>query len=158
MRADTLLATALLAELVSPSPELWIVSAWISDVEILDNAHAGFSAVLDESSASACHLSTILGLIANTGARVHIVTRPGPHSGTFVSRVRALVRNPERLHVVFDSRVHEKTICGRNWILSGSMNFTVNGLGSNKEQVTYTVGGGRADQAHLDFTEQWGAA
>ncbi|TDC79155.1 phospholipase D-like domain-containing protein DpdK [Streptomyces hainanensis] len=156
LRADTLLASALLAELVAPGPDLWVVSAWISDVEILDNSYAGFSAILDERVGTTCRLSEMLGMIANAGSRLHIVTRPGAHNEAFVSRVRAAMRDPRPLHVEFDAEVHEKTMCGRDWILSGSMNFTVNGLGSSKEQVTYTVGGGKAAQAHLDFSEQWG--
>ena len=59
------------------------------------------------------------------------------------------------MHVVLDPSVHEKTVCGRNWILSGSMNFTVSGLGSNEESVTYKVDSRDVAQAQLDFAERW---
>jgi hypothetical protein len=35
------------------------------------------------------------------------------------------------------------------------MNFTITGLGSNEESVTYQVSGREASQAQLDFAERW---
>ena len=78
------------------------------------------------------------------------------HVPAVVERLRTAVQDEQRLHVVLDPGVHEKTVCGRNWILSGSMNFTVSGLGSNEESVTYKVDGRDVAQAQLDFAERWG--
>ncbi|NYI97122.1 hypothetical protein HNR12_003399 [Streptomonospora nanhaiensis] len=155
LRADSLIASVLLAELIAPGHDLWVVSGWISDVEVLDNSRGAFDAVLGGSPSARCRLSEMLALIAAAGARVHVVTRPGAHNETFIARLRSLVRDNRRLHVVLDPDVHEKTICGRDWMLTGSMNFTVNGLGSSKEQVTYTVDSRGVSQTHLDFAQQW---
>jgi len=97
----------------------------------------------------------MLALIAAAGARLHVVTRPGGHNEIFVRRLRAAITDSKRLHIVLDPAVHEKTICGREWIFSGSMNFTVSGLGSNEEAVTYRVSSREASQAQLDFAERW---
>ena len=141
LRADSILSTALLSELVFPGNSLWVVSGWITDVEVLDNAQGAYDAILGDSPSSDCRLSRMLALIAAAGARLHVVTRPAVHNEIFLRRLRAVVPDPERLRIILDPVVHEKTICGRDWLFSGSMNFTLNGLGSNEESVTYQVNG-----------------
>jgi hypothetical protein len=150
-----MLTAALLSELVNPGDAVWLVSGWLTDVEVLDNTLGAFDAILGESPPRACRLSEMLALIAEAGAHVHVATRPGPHNEEFVERLRTAIRDEQRLQVVLDPDVHEKTICGRNWILSGSMNFTVSGLGNNEESVTYKVGGRDVAQAQLDFAARW---
>jgi len=155
LRAEAILAAALLSELVLPGDSLWVVSSWITDVEVLDNSQGAFDSVLGDNPPAVCLLSQMLALIAAAGARLHVVTRPGTHNEIFVRRLRAAVANSRRLHVVLDPAVHEKTICGRDWLFSGSMNFTLSGLGTNEESVTYRVSGPEASQAQLDFSERW---
>ncbi len=155
LRADSILSAALLSELTFPGDSLWVVSSWITDVEVLDNTQGVFDTVLGDNPPPTCRLSQILALIAAAGARLHVVTRPGTHNEIFLRRLRAAVTDGGRLHIVLDPTVHEKTICGREWLFSGSMNFTVSGLGSNEESVTYRVSGSEAAQAQLDFTERW---
>ncbi len=155
LRAESILSSALLSELVFPGDSLWVVSGWITDVEVLDNTQGAFDWVLGENPPPVCRLSQMMALIAAAGAMLHVVTRPVAHNEIFLRRLRGAVADGGRLHVVLDPVVHEKTICGREWLFSGSMNFTVSGLGSNEESVTYRVSSGEAAQAHLDFAERW---
>jgi hypothetical protein len=97
----------------------------------------------------------MLALIASAGALVHAVTRPTPHNEIFLRHLRAAITDQEKLRIILDPAVHEKTICGREWLFSGSMNFTLTGLGSNEESVTYLVSHREAAQAQLDFAERW---
>jgi hypothetical protein len=155
LRAEAILSAALLSELVFPGDSLWVVSSWITDVEVLDNSQGAFDPVLGDNPPTVCLLSQMLALIASAGSRLHLVTRPGTHNEIFIRRLRAAVADSSRLRIVLDPTVHEKTICGRDWLFSGSMNFTVSGLGSNEESVTYRVSGPEAAQAQLDFAERW---
>ncbi|MCK9871173.1 phospholipase D family protein [Nocardiopsis dassonvillei] len=155
LHADSLLAAVLMAEIISPGDDLWVISGWISDVEVIDNSQCAFDAILSDLPSMNCRLSQALTLVAAAGARINVVTRPGPHNEAFVRRLRSMIPDEQRLHVVLDPEVHEKTICGRDWMLTGSMNFTANGLGNSKEQVTYTVDSRGVAQAHLDFAQQW---
>lgn len=156
LRADSMLSSALLSELASPGGDLWLISGWITDVEVLDNSQGAFDSILGEDPPSACRLSNILALLARAGTSIHIVTRPDAHNKIFIERLRVGVQDDGRLHIILDPKVHEKTLCGREWILSGSMNFTVSGLGDNEESVTYQVDQSEVAQAHLDFFEKWG--
>lgn len=154
------LATALTAELLSPSSHLWLVSPWISDVAVLDNSDQRLEPLLGEGWARELFLSEVLSLLIAHGTRLDLVIRPEEHNGRFLERLdRALRRSDRTLEstatVHRGADLHEKTICGSEWLLTGSMNFTWRGLEQNDEAVTYSVDPVLAAQTRLDLEHRW---
>lgn len=43
--AELLLQNLLVAEVLYPSSELWLISPWVTDVEIVDNRTGGFASI-----------------------------------------------------------------------------------------------------------------
>jgi len=154
IRIDPVLTAVLLAELLAPSDELWLVSPWISDVPALDNSRGDYDALFADPSARVYPLSAALGKIVVGGARLTVVTRPIDHNQSFLDRLRRL-STPERFTVIEHPDVHEKTLCGRSWILTGSMNFTMRGMQINDEAVRYEAGEMAAAQARVDLAHRW---
>ncbi|MGW1669132.1 phospholipase D-like domain-containing protein DpdK [Streptomyces sp. NPDC002324] len=156
LRVDSMLSAALIAETVNPSSELWLVSPWITDVQVLDNSHGAYDSFFGDVPPLGWRLSEALTRIASPEARVHVVTRPAPHNAAFLQHLESA---PERdyIRIVQSPDVHEKTLCGEDWILTGSMNYTIRGMAVNDESVTYKVGGPDAGQARLDLRQRWGA-
>jgi phosphatidylserine/phosphatidylglycerophosphate/cardiolipin synthase-like enzyme len=62
-----------------------------------------------------------------------------------------------QLDVHYSADVHEKTLCGSNWVVSGSMNFTWRGFEVNEESIVYAVDPELAAQSRLDFEHRWSA-
>ncbi|MEV5931902.1 phospholipase D-like domain-containing protein DpdK [Streptomyces sp. NPDC052079] len=155
LRADSLIRTALLAQLAGGHGEVWLVSAWISDVELVDNSDGAFDYLLGEDPPERCLLSDLLVMLARTETKVRVVTRPATANETFVQRLRSGADDTCHLRVVEDDNVHEKCLVGPGWILQGSMNFTRNGLARNKEQITYAVDERAAAQALVEFQHEW---
>lgn len=155
LRIDTVLATVLTAELVAPSSHLWLVSPWISDVPAIDNASGSFDSVFVDPSNRIYTLSDVLSLLTYNNARVTVVARPDPHNATFLDRLRRSA-NGENLRITQHEDVHEKTFCGNEWLLTGSMNLTVRGMQINDEAVTYKVSTEAAATARLDFRHRFG--
>lgn len=155
IRVDPILTAALLAELLAPSDDLWLISPWITDMEVLDNSRGTYDAIFGGLPPTSCRLSETLARISAAGGRIHVVTRPDPHNDDFLRRLHAEAPQGQA-RTVRDAKVHEKTLCGEDWILSGSMNFTVRGMDLNDESVTYRVGGPDAAQARLDLERRWG--
>ncbi|MFF2818997.1 phospholipase D-like domain-containing protein DpdK [Kitasatospora cineracea] len=157
LTADTLIRTALLAELAAPEADrsLWVVSAWISDIDLLDDSDGSFAYLLGDDPPDRCRLSDLLLLIAAVGTTVHVVTRPELSNQVFLTRLETHGDARSRVHVIQDPRVHEKTICGADWMLTGSMNFTRNGLSANKEQITYTTDVAQVVQAVQELEDEW---
>jgi hypothetical protein len=156
LSADRILADALLSEVVDPGPVVWVVSAWISNVEVLDNTHGAFDDLLGDGGIAQYRLADVLARIARAGSPVRIVTRPTPHNHLFLDQLQVAAGANSAISVVLDPVEHEKTVCGRDWMLSGSMNFTVSGIGVNEEYVRYVVDDAEIAQARLDFAARWG--
>lgn len=154
IRLDPLLTAVLLAELLAPSDELWLVSAWISDVAAVDNTRGDYDALFADASARVYPLSEILALLTGSGADLAVITRPAEHNNAFLARLRRRAE-PGHLTVVQHADVHEKTLCGKNWLLTGSMNFTLRGMQVNDEAVTYKISEAAAAQARIDFARRW---
>ncbi|WP_030223776.1 phospholipase D-like domain-containing protein DpdK [Streptomyces sp. NRRL WC-3626] len=152
--ADAILAMALVGELTSPGPVMWLVSPWISDVKILDNSQGAYDDLFDDNPPSSCSLADLLARITAAGTSLTVVTRPDTHNAQFLGRLRRLTSG-HAVRIVQSPAVHEKTICGRDWMLTGSMNFTVRGLLENDEVVSYKVGGSDAAQARLELAHRW---
>ncbi|SCF21013.1 hypothetical protein GA0070558_15122 [Micromonospora haikouensis] len=155
LRIDNLLSAVLLGELVTPSANLWLVSPWISDVDVIDNMSGRYDSVFAEPANRRYPLSEVLGILTHSGANLTVVTRPESHNKTFLDR---LFRQADagRLLIVEEEDVHEKTFCGELWILTGSMNLTVRGMQVNDEAVTYKYTAEAAASARLDLRRRFG--
>ena len=84
LRAESILSAALLSELVFPGDSLWVVSGWITDVEIVDNTQGTFDAILGRPPA-ACP-APIADAWAHCRCRrhVYVVNPPGAHNEIFL--------------------------------------------------------------------------
>jgi hypothetical protein len=136
-----LLESLFAVELLSPGEELWLISPWISDVDLLDNRAGGYAGL--EAAWPKRHL-TLAELLAfavhtNLQTRLRVVTRPGEQTARFCERLRTLVTldgNEDRLSV--DDRrteLHAKGLVTTDFALNGSMNFTRNGIEVLEETV-----------------------
>ncbi|TPQ18633.1 phospholipase D-like domain-containing protein DpdK [Streptomyces sporangiiformans] len=155
LRADSLIRTALLAQLAAPGGEVWLVSAWVSDVDLVDNADCSFDYLLGEDPPVQCRLSDLLLMLARSGTAVRVVTQGTQANTIFLERL-ALGRDERTdLEVFLDDNVHEKSLVGPGWMFNGSMNFTRNGLARNKEQISYALDEQAAAQAVMDYQHEW---
>jgi phosphatidylserine/phosphatidylglycerophosphate/cardiolipin synthase-like enzyme len=154
VRVDPVLTAVLLAELLTPSSEIWMVSAWISDVRAVDNTRGEYDSLFGDAAARLYSLSEVLGLLTVRGSRLTVVTRDVTENDLFLTRL-GRAADPKRLHAIRSPDVHEKTFCGGDWLLSGSMNFTVNGMSVNDEVVTYKLDTTAAAQARIELAHRW---
>jgi phosphatidylserine/phosphatidylglycerophosphate/cardiolipin synthase-like enzyme len=152
--AEPILTTILVSELLHPSPELWLVSPWISDIDSLDNTRGDFDTLFLDPVARTYSLSQVLAQLTQAGTTLNVVSRPDDHNRTFLDRLRRQA-HADRLNIVDHPDVHEKTLCGRRWLLTGSMNFTARGLLVNDESVTYRIDEQAAAHARMDFNHRW---
>lgn len=154
VRIEPVLSTALLAELLAPGPELWLVSPWITDVPVLDNGRGDYDGLIPGADARTYRLSDVLAALADSGTAVTVVTRPDPHNDRFRDVLRR--RTTRSVQVVVDADVHEKTLCGQTWLLTGSMNITLRGMQVNDEAMSYRLDPAAAAQARIEFVRRWG--
>lgn len=153
-----LLQAIFVAELLAPSRCLWLVSPWVSDIPVIDNRANGFLTVEPQWVRAQVRLSQVLVKLLEMGTTVHLATRPDSHNDTFRDRMRRQAE-PEGLPLVIHPPVedlHEKGILGDGFYLSGSMNFTHNGVSINEEAVHFSTDPAFVAHNRILLAARWG--
>jgi hypothetical protein len=143
-------------ELLWPSRRLWIGFGWISDIEILDNEARQFSALQPDWAAGSIRLSAVIEAIAAKGCEVVILIRDHTNNRGFIDRMRPLQR-AGHIRMIIASDFHEKGLLGDDYVLSGSMNLTWNGVTVNDEHILLRTDPAAVAERRLQLEEKWGA-
>lgn len=150
------LSSCLLTEMLVPSQPLWLISAWISDVEIIDNAGGAFEALAPDWPRGAVRLSAVLARIVELGGSVFVGVCDDTHNEAFVERLKVIHRSaPQRVRWAIAAELHQKCLCGERFALRGSMNVTWNGLNANEEQMTLTTTPAEVRRLRLELSDRW---
>lgn len=147
------------AELIVPSESIWLVSPWISDIDILDNRCGQFSSLVPTWGLRRIRLSEVFAQIMSQ-SRVHIVARPDSHNDTFLRKMDDLSRasdGADKLQVTIRDTLHLKGLLGQDYYLSGSMNLTYNGVEVNHEGVSLNLSPEAIAEARIHFQENYEA-
>lgn len=146
------LSSLFLLELLSPSPELYLISPWLSKVVLIHNRFGQFRAIASELNKSELHLADILTLLAKKGTQVRILCRPHNHQTEEV--LELLPASVEYRHT---ETLHEKGLISHHFYLRGSMNFTYAGVNLNDESVELTRNPDEVARALIAARAQWEA-
>lgn len=157
-----LLGALFSAELVAPSRCLWLVSPWVSDVEVIDNS-AGTYPALTRFGRRRVRLAEVLCTLAADGSQVVIGTTADRHNDTFVRRLKVLGRDlrvDNAITIVVDptGALHSKALTGDDYALTGSMNITYNGINLREEHVELRTEPEFVAQARMDAHDRFGGA
>lgn len=158
--AADLLAGIFAAEIASPSTCLWLVSPWISDVELIDNSAGTFQS-LARFGKRRVRLTEVLVSLADRGSHVVIGTTSDLHNTRFVQRLEQLsgdLRVKHRITVQVDTseKLHTKAITGDDYALAGSMNITYNGIEVREELIDLCIDQQMVAQARMDAHDRFG--
>ena len=158
--AATLLGAIFAAELIRPSSCLWLVSPWISDIPVIDNTTNSFEAVRSYGPRPV-RLSEVLVTLAGLGSTVVVGTTADATNNTFRQRARRLFDDRglgSRLIVDVDSsgELHEKAITGDDFVVSGSMNITNNGVFVREEFIEFRSDEEFVARSRMDAYERFG--
>lgn len=154
-----LLQSIFLAELLAPSHCLWLVTPWVSDIEVLDNSGGELAVLEPEWPPGPVTITSVLLRLMDLGTTVHLVTRDVPHNRRVRDRLEEAAKARRlRLLLHAETDLHEKGLLGDGFFLAGSMNFTFNGVSLNNESVTLTTVASEVAENHVAFRKAWGGA
>jgi phosphatidylserine/phosphatidylglycerophosphate/cardiolipin synthase-like enzyme len=132
------LAFVFTQELLLPSDHVFIVAPWISNISILDNRQSGFTPLNPEWPRAAIHLVEVLATLATRGSKLHLHVGPDSHNHYFEARLKEALADAGvsgqccwKTH----RHLHNKGILTDQVLVSGSMNFTRNGVRILDESV-----------------------
>jgi len=151
-----LLQTMFAAELIWPSRRLWLLFGWISDIAILDNSARQFSALQPDWPSNEIRLSSILKALVDRGGDVVLILRDVKHNYEFIDRLSAIRQKyPGRLRVKLSADVHDKGILSDDFLISGSMNLTFNGVTVNDEHLTLRTDPASIEEWRMTLEQKW---
>ncbi len=158
--AATLLSGIFSAEICSPSKCLWLVSPWISDVELLDNSAGDFDS-LTRFGKRGVRLAEVLVTLASHGCHVVVGTTTDGHNVRFLDRIANLaedLRLERKLTLSIDAseNLHTKALTGDDYALAGSMNLTYNGIKVREEFLDLRTEPEFVAQARMDAFDRFG--
>lgn len=154
-----LLESLFAAELLLPSRCLWLISPWLTDLELLDNRSGAFASLDPQWGPRRIRIVEILGRLLEVGSHVVVATRSGQHNDVFVRKLEDSARAsgvPDRLAVHRSDTLHLKGILGRDFYLSGSMNLTFNGVEILEEGVTLETHVEAIGTARIQLLDSYG--
>jgi hypothetical protein len=145
-----------IAELINPSPKLWLFFAWISDVEIIDNSARQFAALEPDWPATPIRLSQLLRALLSRGVHIRLIIREDGHNDYFVARLQTLkARYGDLLKWTIEKSFHAKGLLGADYFLSGSMNLTLSGISINDEHLVLRTDPAAVAEQSIELEEKW---
>lgn len=151
------LSNLLIASSISPS-EIWLVSPWLSDFELLDNRSGDWDALNPSWGARGVRFSELLIFAIESGCRLNLVTNNDQINKAFEERLNQTVDDNELLRVVKSPKLHTKGLLTQEYFLAGSMNFTYSGTHKNEEQVVLNIDKDTILEAKLEFEDLYGVS
>ena len=128
-----------ISELINPSERIWIISAWLTDFEVINNRGKRFSHIDIHWPSGPIKLTSVIETLLSKGSEIVCLTNDDPKNLDIETRLRILgERHPEKLKVAKRENLHYKGILTSNFYIDGSMNFTHNGLNINEEKISYS--------------------
>ncbi len=152
-----LLQAIFASELVSKSRCIWVISPWITDIPVIDNRANQFLSMEPLWAGRHVRLSEVIHKLLSLGTTVQIATRPIEHNKNFIDIIKIARKEglPAQIHIA--SELHEKGILGDYYYLSGSMNFTYNGISLNEESVHYDTNKNIVAENRVVLANRWGS-
>jgi hypothetical protein len=146
------LAFVFTQELLLPSDHVFVVAPWVSNIPILDNHQGGFTAVNPEWSSTDIYLVDVLTTLATRGAQLHLHVGTDSHNRFFELKLKEALTDAgvaAQCQWKAHRHLHTKGILTDQVLVSGSMNFTRNGIRLLDESVdicfaSEIIGGARA--------------
>ncbi len=151
-----LIQSTLALELLQPSKTLWLGSAWISDIPILNNQAFQFSSLEPDWSAEMIPLSSVLLSIAKRGTKLIIITRENDDNANFIQKIQSSSLYNKNIILVLRDEFHEKGLLADDYEIFGTMNFTYKGITTNDERITYRTDVSKLSERHLTAWNKYG--
>jgi len=151
-----LIQSIFISELLQPSDLLWIHFAWVSDIEILDNASRKYAWINPAWSSRKIKLSEVLEVLLSKGGHVRLFIRRDPHNDY-------ILRKFERLKSEFSNNIewkvisgfHDKGMVGDNYFLTGTMNLTFSGIQRNTEHIYFKTDPVQISRQRIHLQREW---
>jgi hypothetical protein len=147
------------AELICPSKCLWVVSPWLRNIELFDNATGGFADLFPAAPKRMIRLTDVLRALLLAGTRVVLVLRTPRDDGGVGHQLTEIATTLDCLHqvsIVESATLHTKGLLGDRAAVTGSMNITYAGVDTHTELLQFVTDPEFVAKLRLEFAGAYG--
>jgi len=153
-----LIQSMLATELLQPSPELWIVSPWITNINVIDNSGRRFGYLDSRWEQGPVTLAKYLNTFIERDKKFIAVMNEDSHNLAFIGALEALgLAEHPNVTLIKTPSIHAKGIVTHHFSLTGSMNITYSGVNLNAERIVYTTDQSQVHETLAQFNSYLGA-
>ena len=149
------LSAQLISMLFSPK-DIWWVSPWASDFDILDNRTGDWNSLESRWGLRFVRFSELIIRLMESGSRVRMVTLSDSRTLSFVQKLCDATADENAFQHVIKNELHIKGMLTTDFWLKGSMNFTYYGTYKNDEQLDLIVAPREIIKARLEYESTYG--
>lgn len=151
-----LIQSLLVLELIQPSKTIWVGSAWISDIQLFDNRGLQYKSLEPDWPADMISLSKVLLALAKRGIQIVIITRDDEVNHNFLNKIKLNKSEDMKVDIILRDEFHEKGLLSDSYEITGSMNFTYNGIMINDERVIYRCDKNKIAERQIVMWDKYG--
>jgi phosphatidylserine/phosphatidylglycerophosphate/cardiolipin synthase-like enzyme len=147
------------SELICPSKCLWVVSPWLRNIELFENAAGGFADLFPDAPKRIIRLTDVLRALLLAGTRVVVVLRTPRDDGGVshqLTEIAATLDCLDKLSIVDSPTLHTKGLLGDRAAVTGSMNVTHAGLETHTELLQFVTDAEFVAKLRLEFSGAYG--
>ncbi|MEZ8436117.1 phospholipase D-like domain-containing protein DpdK [Vibrio splendidus] len=123
------------SEILNPR-EIWLVSAWISNFDLVDNRAGAWDVLNPSWGHRTLTFFEVLETVVSAGCKVNVVMRDDEINASAINELRTKLSNYPNFRLALSQELHAKGLFTKDASLTGSMNFTYSGMNKNEELMT----------------------
>jgi len=148
------ISSMLISEIMNPK-EIWLVSAWVSNFDLLDN-RAGAWDILNHSwGHRVIPFFEVLESVVSSGCKVNVVIKDHETNCSALNHLRNALSSYHNFQILLTDDLHTKGLLTNDAFLSGSMNFTYSGTNRNDEMMTFERSDSVVANTFLHFSSSY---
>ena len=151
----SVLQSLLVSELINPSPKMYLISPWITDIPILDNSSGQYRSLVPGWDLAHIRLSKVLAEFVDRGTELVIASRPNKGNMFFRDLQLSTLVQQKLITIRLTEELHEKGLLTNRFYFAGSFNFTLNGIEVLEEAANLFTDHDIIGKKLIDFSDRW---
>ncbi|WP_202980688.1 phospholipase D-like domain-containing protein DpdK [Alteromonas sp. RKMC-009] len=147
--------TNIFAGLIIVPEEIWLVTAWLTDFDVLDNRSGNWSFLNPEWGPKTVTFIELLEFAAHKGCKLNVVVKKDEINSKSVYRLKTNLRENTDFKILETEDLHKKGFLTQTCFLKGSMNFTYRGANLNDELISLTSDQHEISNMKIEFKNDY---
>lgn len=147
--------TSIFAGLIVAPEEIWLVTAWLTDFDVLDNRSGNWNFLNPEWGPKIVTFMDLLEYSAERGCKLKVVVKKDKINEKSVFRLKTNLKAISEFQVLETDNLHKKGFLTQTCFLKGSMNFTYSGANLNDELISLTSDQNEISNMRIEFANDY---